>query len=205
MEPVGIKKFVGQINVEGLKFDEQILKIGKRLEPKFLLNDCNSDCFNQLKLYFTNDKRFKGDLRKSLMLSGGFGSGKSLALQIFQIAMLINKSNNFFMMYDTDEIVDEFVKHGRPSIEIFDNYGDIAIDELGQDSGEYNYFGSHEDPIELLLSRRYNVFKSNGFRTHCITNLNSESLKKRFSGKIYDRICEMYNLIPLTCSSWRRK
>ena len=204
MKPVEIKNFVKRINVKGLNFDEQILEIGKQLEPNFQINDDNFDCFNQLKLYFTNDRRFNGDLRKSIMVSGGFGSGKTLALQIFQIASLLNGSN-LFMMYDTDEIVEAFIKNGRLSIENFNNLGDIAIDELGQDSGRYNYFGSEEDPRELLLSRRYNAFKSNGFRTHCITNLNSESLEKRFSGKIYDRICEMYNLIPLTCSSWRRK
>ncbi|MCX6152754.1 MAG: hypothetical protein NT007_01200 [Candidatus Kapabacteria bacterium] len=205
MKPQEIKKIMEEVNSDGLSLDELLVNIGKRLEPKFEINADNSEYYNQLKYYFTNDSRFNGDLNKGLLLVGNNGSGKTLALTIFQIITLIKDKGNFFMMYDTDEIIDEFTKYGRPSIEQFNNYGDIAIDELGQDSGLHNFFGTKEDPTELLLSRRYIVFKSNGFKTHCISNLDANALQERFSPKIYDRICEMFNLMPFVGKSWRRK
>jgi DNA replication protein DnaC len=158
-----------------------------------------------LKLYFAKDKNFNGDLNKGLLIIGGYGTGKSLALKVYQIFNLAMRNNKYFPIFDTDEIIDTFTKQGRPSIDKYNPEYDIAIDDLGQDTGKHYYFGSIDDPVDVLLGRRYKMFKNYGILTHGTSNLDANQLKERFSGMVYDRMCEMFNTVPLVGTSWRIK
>jgi hypothetical protein len=178
--------------------EELLNRIPKFLEPRFELNEQNSDVYNQLKLYFSNDNEFNGDLNKGVLILGGLGTGKTLALEIYQVIF-------GFQMFSSDEVIDAFCKDGRPSIEQFNTEHDIALDDIGQDSGKHYYFGTIEDPMDVLLSRRYDMFKQYKHRTHATTNLSVEALEQRFSPKVFDRMFEMFNIIPLVGDSWRRK
>ena len=169
-----------------------------------MLNDRNIEFYNQLKFYFSNDTQYEGDLKKGLLIAGDFGTGKTVAMEIYTIYLNLIKKGKTFAYFDTDEIIESYAKHGRTSIENYNGSYDICIDELGEDSGKHYFFGSVEDPIGILLYKRYKQFKDYGNRTHAVTNLNVDMLKERFVPKIYDRMVEMFNLLPLTGDSWRR-
>lgn len=188
-----------------LSNEELFDKVAHFVVPNFKITDENKNFFEQLKCYFNNEKGFEGDLERGLLVLGGFGVGKTAAMEICSIYSLIKQNNKYFALYDSDTIIDRFSNNGRVSIREFDNWGDICIDELGEDTGKHIYYGSPDDPVEVLISRRYNQFKSNGFRLHGISNLDVNMLQNRFSPKIYDRMCEMFNLLVLEGSSWRRK
>jgi DNA replication protein DnaC len=200
-----LKEFINTLKIEGLNDEEVFNLIAKRLEPKFELNNNNTEVFNQLKYYFSNNSKFDGDLKKGILLIGGFGSGKTLAMEIFLIYNIMLNRHRTMAFFNSSEIIDEFTKLGRPSIEQFNKDYDVLIDDLGSDSGKYYYFGSIDDPIEVLLSKRYIMFKDFGSRTHGISNLDVHGFKERFSCKMYDRMCEMFNVIALVGESWRRK
>jgi hypothetical protein len=48
------------------------------------LNDGRKDIYISLSRYFTNDKRFDGDLSRSLLIMGTIGVGKTEMMQFFQ-------------------------------------------------------------------------------------------------------------------------
>jgi len=192
------------IERDHLNNDEIFDLIAKRLEPRFELNDNNREFYTQLKYYFNHDTRYTQDLKRGLLIVGGFGTGKTLALQIFYIYNFLIKNGKTMALYDTDEIIDSFCRDGRPTIDRYNPEYGIMIDELGQDTGRHFYFGTIEDPVDVLLGRRYRRFKDRGILTHAATNLDARGLQERFSEKIYDRLCETFNLIPIVGQSWRR-
>ncbi|MBX3045223.1 MAG: hypothetical protein KIT33_10410 [Candidatus Kapabacteria bacterium] len=194
-----------RLEVKDLSDDELLNLIGKTLNSKFEINHDNKVVFQELKYYFTNDDKFNHDLKKGLLINGGYGTGKTMALDIFQIFTIKRNLRNTFEMFDSDTVIDEFTKTGRPSIENFNKEANIGIDDLGEDSGKHYHFGTVEDPIDVLLSRRYRMFTSYGYKTFATSNLDLKQLQQRFSGKVFDRMKEMFNVIPMKGESWRGK
>jgi hypothetical protein len=195
-----IREYCDSHDMSGLNLEEKFNLYAKFLEPRFEINETNETFYKQLMYYISNDTKFVGDLNKGLLVIGGFGTGKTLAMQVFSLF-----GRRLTAFFDSDQIIDTFTKQGRQGVEIFDKHYDIIIDELGQDSGEHYFFGSNDDPVEVLLGRRYKRFKDYGVTTYGISNLDAKMLQQRFSGKIYDRMCEMFNTLPLDGPSWRRK
>ncbi len=201
-----ILKKVRTENLKDITNIETVILIGKLFESNFVLNESNFEFYNQLILYSTRDSLFKKDLNKGLLLMGNIGTGKSLAMKIMHIFKFV-KANRSFEYFESDEIIDSYCKEGRVGILKYNTIHDLLIDELGNDSGKQNNFGNIEDPISLLLNKRYNDFinPNSKLYTHAITNLDEVELNNRFDERIIDRIYEMFNIIPVIGNSWRRR
>ena len=159
--------------------------------------------------YFTRHSDIPAaELKKGILLMGRYGSGKSLLFRALN--KLLYKTQLFhstFYMFNSSELIDEYSLHGRPGLFKFDPIrSDICIDDFGTDyPGKHSFYAEIDDPTEILLQKRYEKFVREGFRTHATTNLDADTLKVRFSPRIYDRFFEMFNLVVLDCESWRRK
>ena len=200
-----IPQSLKNLDIQNISDDELFNLIAKTLEPRFEINNNNKEVYRQLQFYFANDQQFNGDLSKGLLLVGGYGTGKTLAFEIFDIFNMMVKTRRTFYFFDSDEIIDSFTKNGRSSIEQYNREHDIAIDDLGEDSGKHYHFGSVEDPIDVLLSRRYKMLKDFHYRTFTTSNLDLAMMEQRFSGKVFDRMFEMFNTMSLVGNSWRRR
>jgi DNA replication protein DnaC len=201
-----IRNFIDKLDLADKSPAEIFNTIALSLAPKFEINLYNEETYNQLKYYFSNDKRFKGDLSKSLLLLGSYGTGKTFAMKLFMIFNFVMKTSKYFSIYNSDEIIDTFCSKGRSSIEFYNpERSNICIDELGQDSGKHYYFGSVDDPIGVLMRRRYDLFIETGIKTHAISNLDLDGFRQRFGSAIYDRMFEMFNIVVFESESWRRK
>lgn len=57
------------------------------------------------------------------------------------------------------------------------------------------YFGDQINVMGEILLSRYDLYISQGIRTHATTNLNAEELEKRYGARVRSRLREMFNLI----------
>jgi hypothetical protein len=191
--------------MENLNALEIIKKIALSLEPKFEMTDENIDIYRNLSNYFINSSEFEGDLNKGILLIGGYRSGKTLAMEILNKFANEIQSKKWFAIYDLVDINTVFANQGYNFLDSFNKHYDICIDDLGMDFGKTNHFGQTEDPVSILLYKREKVFRINRTKTHGTTNLDVNGLKERFSGKIFERILEMFNIITFDHEPWGRR
>ena len=188
---------------------DYFLEIATSIKKDFKINDNNREAYNTLFKYFLKrDNLEEIDNNKGILLVGSYGSGKTLAMKIFKIFynnVNNSKYKNYFEIFTTDEIIDSYSIHGREGINSFNRNNDICIDDLGADSGEHYHYKEVEDPISILLYKRYDMFTNLGLKTHATTNLAVNNLSSRFSERIIDRMYEMFNIVYLPGESWRRK
>jgi len=177
---------------------------GCSLCDNFQITDINRPMYLYLLKYFVNHVDLSPEeKKKGLLLMGNYGSGKTLAMRTFD-SFLIKIKRFGYYMFNSSELIDAFTTHGRPGISLFNRDYAICIDDLGSDPGKHAYFGELDDPTEVLLLKRYEMFVKSGIRTHATTNLDPKTLKLRFSERIYDRMRQMFNIVVFNGESWRR-
>ena len=71
----------------------------------------------------------------------------------------------------------------------------ICIDDLGHED-PITTFGQTRDVIEEILLDRHHYKQI----THATTNKDPELLKVRYGNRVYDRLKEMFNIIPFDYS-----
>ena len=175
------------------------------LEPDFICDNVIKDIYEQLYYYFMEDSvRFNGKLKKGLLIMGNFGSGKTLAIEVFQIfTFLIYKSRCISFIFN-DDITTSYQEKGIQGILNFNVDYEIIIDEFGDNIGKQFNYGNSVNSIDYLLCKRYNMFRYNKIKTHIITNLNFDELQSNISPKLLDRFNEMFNQIIFTHESFRK-
>lgn len=60
-------------------------RIGKSIEPDFILTPDNKPVFMKLIQWMHGDPEFKGYLKKGILLNGPTGTGKSVAMRIMSV------------------------------------------------------------------------------------------------------------------------
>ena len=178
---------------------------------------------NNLKViffYFLQDEKFfecdnlRGDiikpsLGKGLLIIGGFGTGKTDYLKVFE--KVFEKFNNYrFKFYSSKELVTKYELCQTP----FDKkyyFKDVSrkrmfIDDIGSERIASNY--GKCDVIEEVLSHRYD----NKLRTFASCNYSDktqsvkstiEELGVKYGSRIYDRLFESFNIIEFNGKSYR--
>lgn len=167
---------------------------------QFSVDEQNKDVLNQLYLYITGNESFKGDLSKGLLFVGGFGSGKTTLAKLMMIAYhyQTQKIPKFLSTVDVQKLY--------KSEDLFDNpYSNIEtapliIDELGREEDKIMIFGTVHRPIEELIQRRYNHQPY----TIATSNYELDTLRKKYSDFVADRLKQMLNVIILTGKSRRK-
>jgi len=198
-----LNQYKRAFNAEGLTEEQIFSKIAFQLKPTFKTNDENRNSYQNLIYYFTDDKRFDGDLDKGLLLIGGYRSGKSLAMEICQLFSATK--GRYILNFDTVDVNALFQKHGYDFLSIVDPATEVYLDDLGADYGRVNSFGTIDDPITILLYKREKRFGKDGTKTHASSNLDVKLLQERFPDKIFERILEMFNIISFDVNPNKRK
>ena len=186
-----------------------ILQLGQKLMPvdvEFTLVDERNEFYRQMIYYFFNDPKFKGDLARGLFIHGRKGTGKSMAVKIFNHFSFNNmlQITKCFSSYVCDNIVTEFEQTGMKKITEY-NTGNKHFDELGDEVRNAVFFGTTRNIMKYILSVRNNLFVNTGKITIITSNYAQEHIGKLYDVRIEDRWNEMFNDIVLDGESLRKK
>lgn len=174
-------------------FLQRIEQIGKQTDVGFKVSSVEMSIIKDLIGYFSH---FDTSLNrnKGIMLSGIYGQGKTLYMNIFQKMLahqpkkkIIKKSNNW--------LIDEYQQNGPGSIKVYKTIDNLFIDDLGTSEGVKIYGTKADDVMDSFLQSRYDAFQNKGTITHITTNLTDEEIVNRYGQRVYDRFTEMFNKI----------
>lgn len=76
----------------------------------------------------------------------------------------------------------------------------LGIDDLGTEPKEVMFYGRIVEPVDLLLSSRYDK----QLFTIVTTNLDKTLLEKKYDLRVYDRLKEMMEIITFRNTSYRK-
>jgi DNA replication protein DnaC len=76
----------------------------------------------------------------------------------------------------------------------------VGIDDLGVEPVNVKNWGTDTSPVIDIIYHRYNEMKL----TVLSTNLNMDMIQKTYGQRIYDRFCEMYDIINFNFQSFRQ-
>lgn len=191
---------------------DAIIFLGKEMYGK----DFNLDGEGVCKIYETTYGYFvknnKKKVKKSLLIIGGLGVGKSAMMKIMQRMFKDTPSRfkwvNAYELKDLSEIY--------TTLQIKEMYGydlkmDLYIDDIGV-AVDVKRYGNTVNIITEILMERYDLFINSGFKTHLSSNLltsvlnesNSVTLKSVYGARILDRIIEMTSVVIFKGDSRRK-
>jgi hypothetical protein len=190
-------------NVYGKRFINTTQTNG-RLEVllNYFLND---NAF--LESSFLNHNLSEPSLKKGLLIMGDYGTGKSSMMSIlaklnpslFKIHHALEVTTGYEGILNHEDKKAFFNKYAK-GVRLFD---DLLTEEMASNYGLKNVF-------KEILELRY----INGAKTHLICNYDpnqpkdlEEGLKqfhKKYGGRVYDRLFEMFNFIEFKGKSMRR-
>lgn len=153
----------------------------------------------QVALWFSWDDRFKGDVRKGLMIRGNVGTGKSLIAEslskiIFELDILVPK------FIHASELQDLYIRNDFDEIDIVKKRAYTIIDDVGVESVETKNYGNVKEPFIDVFDYRYRENK----RTVITTNFKPSEIKETYGTRIIDRFRECMNDLVLDGESFRR-
>lgn len=152
---------------------------------------------------------------KGVMLIGSIGVGKSILMKIMQ--KLFKDSVRGFKWLTCYELID-LMEHYTPS-EIKSFYGkelklDLYIDDIGVGNSIYNKYGNTTNIISEILIERYELFISEGYRTHISSNKPTSldklkypeiiTLEDLYGDRVIDRLKEMCEVVAWKGESLRK-
>lgn len=168
------------------------------LKKEFVIDDDNKEVINQMFYYFTMNPKFKGNFHKGILICGGFGTGKTVIMDIFttiiQESLMVN-----IRKYSSLELPKLIKDKGISEFKM----KPMNIDEIGREPKEINDFGTKMNPLIDLFTHRYNE-NSLTFGT-CNFSESSMTGKDSIYGEyIGERLKEMFNFIELKGNSRRK-
>jgi len=143
---------------------------------------------------------------KGLLLCGHCGSGKTFWLKTmleYISDCSMRRADKLAQIFLRDK--NEFFKIIEPDwyANVPECYWDMAIDDFGQETMANDY-GNKLEIMEMVLSLRYDIFKSCGGRTFLTTNLTMNQIKERYGDRIDSRLHEMCVIVPFTAGDYRK-
>ncbi len=152
---------------------------------------------------------------KGVMLIGNIGVGKSVLMRIMQ--KLFKDSPRAFRWLNCCDLKD--LLEDTPVTEVKEMYGkslkmDLYIDDIGMGSIISNVYGNKLNIISEILIERYELFISEGFKTHVSSNRPTALDKKKYPNivtieevygeRVLDRLKEMCEVITWKGESLRK-
>ena len=153
------------------------------------------------------DKKTKG-----LLIIGSIGCGKSIMMKVVQ--KLFKDSPRAFKWVTGTALRD--MMDDLTVSEIKERYGydckmDLYIDDIGVNEAVTRKYGNGINIISEILMERYELFITEGFKTHLSTNLvpkkgndDTPNLENVYGLRVYDRIKEMCQLVTIKSKSLRK-
>ena len=165
-----------------------------------ILEGQNKFILGQLALWYSNDERFKGDLKKGILLRGGVGTGKTKIMKALVETVAIVENGKKIEMCDAIDLQNLFLRQNDEEIEKLEKRPWIIVDDIGKESTEIKYYGNVIEPFNQVFDARYRAGKS----MIITTNETPEQLKMKYGDRIYDRFKETLNDLVLDGESLRK-
>jgi len=183
----------------------------------FVIDEMNRNVIDQLYFYITsNELKFKGDIKKGILLCGKYGTGKSVLMKSYRYIVNWFYRSSFWdgtkpeatkptfpgpiSMWKSTELLKKILKDGGELDSIISGQNPILIDDLGLEPVSANIFGTPILPIVDLLLHRYD----HGHLTFATSNFNKTDLGERYGCMIKDRLDSMFNFMVLYGESRRK-
>ncbi len=194
---------------------------GGNVCPGFQITDQNKKELHALALYFTGSKNFEKlkhldapSLSKGILLRGQVGTGKTLAMRLFN-DFLGQWNVQGFRILACRHAVRDYRQEGDKALERYGrkSYSSdpdqrrplvICFDDLGVEDTKAKSWGNESSVMGDILMDRYECFLRDGMITHATTNLTNSQLKETYGLRLYDRMKEMFNVIKMEGASFRK-
>lgn len=186
-----------------------VFRIGKSIDPGFVLTHEVKEVYVKLVQYFHADPDFPGELTKGLMLMGPTGTGKTLAMKVMAVyreidnTKFIMNSRTYKMNYevvDVNHIVNGFITNSFDGIRIYLIRYVTCIDDIGSETTYAKYYGNKVDVISHILSERY----SKRLLTFATSNYPLEILEDKYDDRLISRMYSMFNFITMKGADFRK-
>lgn len=171
-------------------------------------NDHEKEFYNVICRYFANDKLIQGksfefapfspiDLKKDLLILGGYGVGKTSMMMAFHeigkyIAIKYGDLYLWFIPSNCIEMITEFESESTDRGEFIDHYikAHRYFDDLGRERNA-SKFGKINLMAELLEIRLNDKTK----RTFITSNLTAKEYETKYGGAVWSRTKERMNIL----------
>jgi predicted ATPase len=210
-----IEEIIKTIPINWEQHSRGVFNLIKYFEPSFKMSEQQKKLLKELLLYFTGNSDFNGSLSKGILLTGSVGSGKTLFLEkVFKTYTSEQLQNNSYIPFNFKDLAENYKTEGDKAFNpIKANKHEslnrmvvspVLIDDLG--AGDYilGNFGNKINLIDKVIDVRYLVFSRFRKLTHATTNLYVSDFKKAVDERTVSRMAEMFNIIELQDSDFRK-
>lgn len=186
---------------------EQVFDVFK---SQYEVDETNSGVVWNLCFYFTSDERFRGDLKKGLLLFGGVGIGKTTLMHFFK-----RNPRATYKVVSCRDIESDFSSEGEKSVcncsfniaipenEFLQREIGFCFDDLGTEANA-KFYGKEKNVMAEIILNRYDNRLPFNF-THVTTNLSHDEVKEQYGMRVYDRMKEMFNIITFDKNAKSRR
>ena len=165
----------------------------------YVPTDAQIIALKKIALWYANDERFKGDLKKGMLLRGSCGTGKSLIATVLEQTIKIGQGN-IPTHITAVQLQEAYTNNDELKKEMLANRLFVIIDDLGTESAEVKNFGNSILPFNTMFDERYRDKKT----TIITTNLTPSKIEEVYGIRIRDRFRECMNEIVLDFKSMRK-
>lgn len=200
-------------------YEAELKKQGKRLMWQ---SDENRAIMQEVTKYFIGDPACAYSLNACLFLYGDTGTGKSFLLKevMYLLTQIVPIECMKFYRVSAKLLVQDCAdaKSLKP-LDFYKTCGNLLIDDLGEEKAYVANYANTENPMDILLTARYEAFIRHGHKTHFTSNKQpgdevisepgkpdihkAGELEKRYGTRIVDRLAEMCEAIYIPGVSYR--
>lgn len=197
---------------------ETVEAIGRRLNPRFVIDDENRFAYLNFIRWMHADPDFQcidpesgqavaGDLLKGLYVAGSPGTGKTWLMSLmcnysramgfrikFPAYEKTERRDLAWPSLHAEDICEAYLRSG--SIADFAGTPMLAIQDMGAERRETVYMGNRVDVVRLLIEKRADLPCKITLATSNM-KIQGEVLRARYGDKVYSRMRQMFNYLEL--------
>lgn len=208
---------ISKLNGQSDKIEKAIREIAEKYHKDYVWTDEIIKVHTDLMNYF-HGYEYNLNLDKGIALMGVYGVGKSTIFNIWHEYLRLYHPfcENLFINSSLEEILEDISEHGYMNRKFVFNIKEdssgakshnpkhILINEFGQQYDIKTYGTDINQLFESFMMKRYDIFQQRKKVTHFTTNYGANELENLFHPKLVDRFKEMFNIIELKGTSFRK-